>query len=171
MDDAEHAAPTYGKQAFMINMQRRTVRPWKLAVVALAALWTQAVDAHHSFGKFDMTKLVTVSGTVREWTWANPHTWLIVIVKKANGTTEQWALVGSSPNMMSRWGWNAADIKVGDKVVVDIHPGRDGTAIGSLQTVFLNNGKVLADPAGSTGQALAGGPSQLPTKPQGQPYK
>lgn len=155
----------------MIDAKRKKTRPWTLALVAVASLWAQAADAHHSFGKFDMAKLVTLQGTVREWTWANPHTWLIVIVKKANGATEQWALVGSSPNMMSRWGWNAADIKVGDKVVIDVHPGRDGTAIGSLQTVFLTNGKVLADPAGSTGQALAGGPSQLPTKPQGQPYK
>jgi hypothetical protein len=73
--------------------------------------------------------------------------------------------------MMSRWGWNAADVKPGDKLSVDIHPGRDGTTIGAMQTLFLANGKVLADPAGSTGQALAGGPGQLPKKPQGQPYK
>jgi len=144
---------------------------WKSAIIALAALWAPTAQAHHSFGKFDMAKVLTLSGTVREWTWANPHTWVVVIVKKADGTTEQWALVGSSPNMMSRWGWNANDIKVGDKLVIDIHPGRDGQAIGALQSIFLPNGKVLVDPAGSTGQALAGGPSHVPTKPQGQPYK
>jgi hypothetical protein len=155
----------------MIDRLKNKTRKWSLAIVALATLWAPMADAHHSFGKFDMAKLTTISGTVREWTWANPHTWLIVVVKRANGTTEQWALVGSSPNMMSRWGWNAADIKAGDKVMVDIHPGLDGTPIGSLQTVFLANGKVLADPAGSTGEALASGPSKLPTKPQGQPYK
>ncbi|WP_353228749.1 DUF6152 family protein [Novosphingobium sp.] len=163
--------PSPESEHVMNTTRRHLSRPWKLALVALATVWTQTANAHHSFGKFDMGKLTTLSGTVREFTWANPHTWLIVIVKRANGTTEQWALVGSSPNMMSRWGWNAADIKVGDKVVVDVHPGRDGTPIGSLQTVFLTNGKVLADPAGSTGQALAGGPGHLPTKPQGQPYK
>jgi hypothetical protein len=73
--------------------------------------------------------------------------------------------------MMIRWGWNAADIKVGDKVMVDIHPARDGKTIGQLQTVFLPGGKVLADPAGQSGEALAGGPINLPTKPQGEPYK
>ncbi|MEG8030849.1 DUF6152 family protein [Sphingomonas aurantiaca] len=155
----------------MTDTPRTRVRTWGLAIVALATAFAQTADAHHSFGKFDMGKLTTLTGTVREFTWANPHTWLIVIVKKANGTTEQWALVGSSPNMMSRWGWNASDIKVGDKVTVDVHPGRDGTAIGAMQTVFTARGKVLGDPAGSTGQALAGGPSQVPTKPQGQPYK
>jgi hypothetical protein len=170
-DNARKDRKHLESELYMNNVRRNKTRPWKIAIVALATLWTQTADAHHSFGKFDMAKLTTLTGTVREWTWANPHTWLIVVVKKANGATEQWALVGSSPNMMSRWGWNAADIKVGDKVVVDVHPGRDGTAIGSLQTVFLANGKVLADPAGSTGQALAGGPSHLPTKPEGQPYK
>ena len=118
-----------------------------------------------------MSKLTTLTGTVREWTWANPHTWIIVVVRRANGATEQWSLVGSSPNMMARWGWNAADIKAGDKITIDIHPGRDGTPIGAIRTVFLAKGKVLVDPAGSSGQALAGGPGSVPAKPQGQPYK
>jgi len=141
-----------------------------LAVLAVLCSGAAAY-AHHSFAKFDMARLVTLSGTVKEWTWANPHTWLKLTVKKANGNTEQWALVGSSPNMMSRWGWNAADIKAGDKVVIDVHPGRDGSPIGAIKNIFLSNGKVLSDPAGSTGQALARGPGNLPVKPQGQPYK
>ncbi|NMN04588.1 MULTISPECIES: DUF6152 family protein [unclassified Novosphingobium] len=144
---------------------------WKFALAALAALWAQNADAHHSFAKFNMAKLTTLTGTVREFTWANPHTWLIVVVRKADGSTEQWSLVGSSPNMMARWGWNAGDIKSGDKIVVDVHPGLDGRPIGSIQNVFLAKGKVLVDPAGSNGQALAGGPVKVPTKPQGQPYK
>lgn len=152
-------------------MNRNMLRKWSLAIVAVAALWAPMAGAHHSFSKFDMIKLTTLTGTVREWTWANPHTWLIVDVRRANGVTERWALVGSSPNMMSRWGWRAADVRVGDRVVIDVHPGRDGKPIGAIQTIFLANGKVLADPAGSTGQALAGGPGQLPTRPQGQPYR
>ena len=151
--------------------KRRKMSAAKLAIATLVLLWQPAAEAHHSFGKFDMARTITLTGTVKEWTWANPHTWLIVVVRKANGTTEQWSLVGSSPNMMSRWGWNAADVKPGDKLSIDIHPGRDGSAIGAMQTLFLSNGKVLADPAGSPGQALAGGPGQLPKKPQGTPYK
>lgn len=132
---------------------------------------TSLAYAHHSFALFDRSRLTTLKGTVREWKWANPHTWLTVVVRKANGVDEEWALVGSSPNMMSRWGWNAADIKDGDKVMVDIHPARDGKPIGELHTVFLSNGKVLADPGGQTGEALAGGAANLPTKPQGELYQ
>jgi hypothetical protein len=141
-------------------------------VAALAALCCSSVAfAHHSFALFDRTRLTTLSGTVHEWKWANPHTWLTVTVHKADGTDEDWALVGSSPNMMIRWGWNAADIKVGDKLMVDIHPARDGKPIGELHTVFLSGGKVLAEPGGQSGEALANGPTNLPTKPEGVLYK
>jgi Family of unknown function (DUF6152) len=150
---------------------RPNLRKTALAVVAFATLFGQSASAHHSFAKFDMSKMTTLSGTVQEWTWANPHTWLKVVVKKANGKTVIWSLVGSSPNMMSRWGWRAADIKAGDKIVIDVFPGRDGQPIGSMRHLFLTNGKVLVDPAGSTGQDLAGGPGKLPTKPEGTPYK
>jgi hypothetical protein len=142
-----------------------------LVIVIVAFCCTSIAFAHHSFALFDRSKVTTLSGTVREWKWANPHTWLTVVIRKANGADEEWALVGSSPNMMSRWGWNAADITVGDKVMVDIYPARDGKTIGALKTVFLPGGKVLADPAGAPGEALASGPTKLPTKPEGVLYK
>jgi hypothetical protein len=145
------------------------LKSWVLVIVVLCC--STVADAHHSFALFDRSKLVTLTGTVREWKWANPHTWLTVVVRKADGTDEEWALVGSSPNMMIRWGWNAADIKVGDKVMVDIHRARDGRPIGELHTVFLPGGKVVADPGGQSGEALAGGPTNLPSKPQGEAYK
>ena len=145
---------------------------FKSLFVAIAVMACCSVAyAHHSFALFDRSRITTLSGTVREWKWANPHTWLTVVVRKADGANEEWALVGSSPNMMSRWGWNAADIAVGDKVLVDIFPARDGKTIGALKTVFLPGGKVLADPAGAMGEALASGPTTLPTKPEGVLYK
>ncbi len=143
----------------------------KLVVLIAVVCCVSTAEAHHSFALFDRSKLTTLAGTVRDWKWANPHTWLMVVVGKADGTTEDWSLVGSSPNMMIRWGWNAADIKVGDKVMVDVFPARDGQHIGSLKTVFMSNGKVLADPAGQPGEALASGPGSLSPKPQGRPYQ
>jgi len=143
----------------------------RFLVLGVAMLWYPLAQAHHSFALFELSKLVTVTGTVREWTWGNPHTWMIVDVAKADGTTEQWALVGSSPNMMIRWGWNAADVKVGDKVTVDVHPARDGQHNGALQNLFLANGKVLMDPGGRPGKELAAGPAGAPAKPLGEVYK
>jgi hypothetical protein len=154
------------------NKIRNRLRLVGLALAAAVALHLPVASAHHSFGKFDMMKLTTLNGTVREWKWVNPHTWLTLSVEKADGSTEEWALVGSSPNMMARWGWNATDIHVGDKVSIDVHAGRDGEHIGALKSVFLPGGKVLTDPAGSNGQELAGsGPAVPLTKPQGELYK
>lgn len=155
----------------MINFSRSKKFISKFGVVAVASLCASIANAHHSFALFDMSKLITLTGTVKEWTWANPHTWLIVTVVKADGSTEDWSLVASSPNMMIRWGWNAADVHVGDKVNVDVHPARDGKHNGALQVLFLPKGKVLMDPAGQSGQALAAGPSAVPTKPRGVAYK
>jgi hypothetical protein len=143
----------------------------RLAGVAAAALFSALASAHHSFALFDMGKMITLSGTVQEWAWANPHATLVVDIVKADGSTEQWSVGGSSPNMMIRWGWNAADINVGDKVQVDVFPARNGQHVAALHTVFLPGGKVLMDPAGQPGKAIASGPQNVPTKPQGQAYK
>jgi hypothetical protein len=143
--------------------------------VLAAAMWASAASAHHSFALFDMSKLVTISGTVTEWQWANPHSWLYMAVRKADGTTERWAFECSSPNMMIRWGWNKNDIHVGDKITVDGHVARDGKTVASVQTLFLANGKILADPMGQarnvSGDELASGPESVPDKPRGEVYK
>jgi hypothetical protein len=129
--------------------------------------------AHHSFAAFDMQHTVAITGTVKDFAWVNPHAWIYVNVTKADGSTEQWALECSSPNMMIRWGWNKSDIKAGDKITVDMHPSRDGKPVASVYAVFLANGKVLADPMGRrvSGDDLARGPPNLPEKPTGTPYR
>jgi len=148
---------------------------WCFGSVLAAAMWANSANAHHSFAVFNMEKLVTISGTVVDWKWVNPHSWVYVEVVKADGTTERWALECSSPNMMIRWGWNANDIHVGDKITVDSHLAHDGKHVASAQTLFLADGKVLADPMGQarlvTGDELAAGPGSVPKTPQGEAYR
>ncbi|PNG24389.1 DUF6152 family protein [Methylocella silvestris] len=144
----------------------------KLMLAGAGALFlTTPAGAHHSYALFDHAKLTSLVGTVKEWKWANPHVYLMIDVKKADGTSEEWTLVGSSPNMMSRWGWNAADVKVGDQLTIDLYRAVDGKPIGQLSAVFFSGGRVLLDPAGKSGEDLASGPSKLPNKPQGEAYK
>ena len=113
-----------------MNVQRvRFKTPGRHAVVLWAALmWATAVQSHHSFAMFDTGKLVAISGTVTRWDWINPHSWLYMDVTKADGTTERWAFECSSPNMMIRWGWNAKDVRIGDKVTVDANLARNGNS-------------------------------------------
>lgn len=146
----------------------------------VGALWAvamcaTAVHAHHSFAMFNTEKLITISGTVTEWEWVNPHSWLYLEVVKADGTKERWAFECSSPNMMIRWGWNIKDIRIGDKVTVDSFVARNGKHVAALKTLFLPGGKSLADPMGQgrfvSGDELAAGPGSVPTKPLGEVYR
>lgn len=142
-------------------------------LLALAMLGSGPTQAHHSFAHFDMNRTIAVTGTVSKWVWANPHSWVYLEVMRADGTAQSWAFECSSPNMMIRWGWRYADIRIGDKLTIDTHPARDGSPQGSVFAVYLADGRVLADPMGRrvSGDDLAKGPPPVPSKPTGEPYR
>lgn len=113
------------------------------AAVAALLLGTPAL-AHHSFAMFDRDKEVTLVGTVKEFQWTNPHIWVQVLVPNKNGKGQvEWSVEGASLNTVKRWGWKKDAIKPGDKVVVTIHPMRDGSKGGSLKRIKLPNGQTL----------------------------
>jgi hypothetical protein len=64
------------------------------------------VLAHHSFAaEFDANQPVTLEGTVKEFRWVNPHSWLIVNVATKDGKQEEWAVEGGAPSALLRRGW------------------------------------------------------------------
>jgi hypothetical protein len=109
-----------------------------LAALAIAAAIAAPAQAHHSFAMFDNTKTVTLDGVVREFQWTNPHTWVQIVVRDANGRTAEWAVEGGSPNGLARTGWKRDSLKPGDHAVVVIHPLKDGSNGGSLVTASIN---------------------------------
>ena len=109
------------------------------AVMALAAAGLALpVFAHHSFAMFDQTKEVTLDGTLKELQWTNPHIWIQVLVPDDTGKTVEWSVEGGSPNNLSRKGWSRNSMKAGDKVVITIHPLKNGENGGSLMKVTVN---------------------------------
>ena len=114
----------------------------KLALVGLAAAAAVSASApafaHHSFAMFDNQKNVTLEGTVKEFQWTNPHSWIQLMVKDPSGKDVEWSIEGGSPNGLSRGGWKRTSLKPGDKATVVIHPLKDGTNGGSLATVTVN---------------------------------
>jgi hypothetical protein len=88
------------------------------------------VQAHHSVAMFDLTKEITVQGTVKDWQWANPHAWLQVMVPDASGTEIEQGFELGSPNTLVRGGFRRDSFKPGDKVKVIAAPRRDGTVGG-----------------------------------------
>ena len=115
--------------------------PRRQAVLGLAAaalLAAAPAFAHHSFAMFDRQKEVTLKGTVKEFQWTNPHSWIQLVVKDASGKEVEYSIEGGSPNGLSRAGWKRTSLKPGDKATVVIHPLKDGTNGGSLVTVSVN---------------------------------
>jgi hypothetical protein len=119
------------------------------SAVMLLATAVVPASAHHSAAPFDMSKSVSMQGTVEKWLWANPHSWLYLRVEKADGSQEVWGFEAGSTGMLARSGWNAADMKPGDKVSVTAAPERSGAHVALLNQVQLASGRVLAAAAGA----------------------
>ena len=112
-------------------------------LIGAALLVSTPVVAHHSAAMFDDTKVVELTGTVKELQWANPHIWLQVIVDDKGKKTE-WSLEGGSPNSLSRQGWRATTFKAGDVVSVRFNPMKDGSPGGNfVGAKFASDGRTI----------------------------
>ena len=108
--------------------------------------------AHHSFAtEFDADKPIQLKGTVTRMDWINPHTWIYVDVKKADGTVEKWMIEGGAPNAMFRRGFKKDSLPVGTEVVIDGFLARDGTKKANGRELTLLDGKRLFVGSSGTG--------------------
>jgi hypothetical protein len=100
--------------------------------------------AHHSFAMFDFQASKTVTGTVEQFDWTNPHTFIwLQVPTGSGGAAERYGFEGMSPNYLGRRGWSKSTLKPGDKVTVTYHPLKDGSKGGTYQKVMLSDGKEL----------------------------
>jgi hypothetical protein len=114
-----------------------------LATIAAFAIAAPAF-AHHSFAMFDAEKTLTMKGTVKEFEWTNPHSWLrVTVMDEKTGKPLLWALEMSSPARLTTMGMHANSVKVGDAVSVTFHPMRDGTRGGQFIQATLPGGKAI----------------------------
>jgi Family of unknown function (DUF6152) len=113
------------------------------AAALVAAAGGPAAVAHHSFAMFDATKSVKIEGTVKKFTWANPHVWIDMLVVNGDGQVEQWGIEGQNLGDLYRKGWTADSLKAGEKISVEIHPMKDGSHGGQLMEVTFSDGRVV----------------------------
>jgi len=96
-----------------------------LAVLAALAILSLPAWSHHSHGNYLTTEYTRLQGTVREFHWMNPHTWMYIDVMGDDGQTVLWVLEGASPAELLRDGWARDDVEVGDTISVRCHQLRD----------------------------------------------
>lgn len=124
-----------------------TIRKAVLGVAMLAGLIAAAAGvaaAHHGFAVFDTSTQKTITGTVKEFQWTNPHTWVWLDVPNDKGGVDTWGFEGMSPNFLGRRGWSRNSLKPGDKITVTYFALKDGKAGGAFLSCKLPNGEELS---------------------------
>ncbi len=114
-----------------------------LFLFCLAAAPAGAAPAHHGFAVFDTSSQKNITGTVREFQWTNPHTWVWLDVPNGKGGSDTYGFEGMSPNYLERRGWTRKTLKPGDTITVTYFPLRNGDHGGSFLIGKRPNGEEL----------------------------
>lgn len=110
--------------------------------IAIAALAVQPVLAHHSgagFGK----DVKEISGTVKEFQFRNPHSWIQMYVTDASGKVSEWSVEWGSPNQLGREGIRPSTFPAGAKVTIKVHPMTSGAPVASFIGAKMADGKTI----------------------------
>jgi hypothetical protein len=116
-------------------------------VVALLAISLPAF-AHHGVAGYDLTKTITLHGTVTRFDWSNPHCVIHMDAKNPNGEVQNWTIELAAPSLLTRMGWNKNVMKAGDDITADLHPAQNGAPVGisgtiTFQLKIVVNGQAL----------------------------
>ncbi|HEV2521015.1 MAG TPA: DUF6152 family protein [Candidatus Acidoferrales bacterium] len=114
-----------------------------LGIAIVLTIAPLPISAHHGSSNYDISKTVSVKGTVTEFDFINPHAAIHLEAKDEKGSVEQWLVEADSPNNLARAGWNRDSIKAGDRVTIVGNPLKDGSKVMRLRKVVFANGKEL----------------------------
>jgi DNA/RNA endonuclease YhcR with UshA esterase domain len=114
-----------------------------LSVTSALILAPARISAHHGSSNYDMSKSVSVKGTVTQFAFVNPHSAIHLEAKDDKGNSELWLIEADSPNNLSRTGWTRESLKPGDAVTIVGNQLKDGSKVMRLQKVIFSDGHEL----------------------------
>lgn len=119
-----------------------TLRLFATIAVVAFLMAPRAAQAHHSFAaEFDINKPVTLQGVLTKMEWVNPHGWIYVDVKAADGQVQHWAIEAGGPTQLLRRGLRKDDFPAGIEVTITGYRSRDGSFTANGQSVKLKDGR------------------------------
>lgn len=143
-----------------------------IAALVVQAPISGATWAHHSKAMFDDSKCLTLEGTLRNFEWQYPHSWVWIVVPSASGPGDIWGFESMSPSQLVEVDprWTRHVLSVGNKVKVRFSPLKDGRRGGSMNNIAIPDGRVLMGAPNSClgaaavygGPAAAGSPASQP---------
>jgi hypothetical protein len=129
-----------------------------LVVVGAFISFAPVASAHHSFAaEYDADKPVTLTGSVTKMAWINPHSWIYIDVKKADGTVENWAVEAGPPGTLVRAGFTKDSLAAGTVIKVNGYRAKDGALRANGRDITLPDGRLLF-----VGGSSPGAPKDFP---------
>ena len=139
-----------------------------VAGAAVALIASMPVLAHHAFSaEFDANAPISLKGTVVKTEWINPHAWIHMEHKTANGKPELWMVEGGTPNTLQRNGISRDSIKVGTEIVVAGYRAKDGRMRANGRDITFPDGRTLFMGSSGTGAPRDGKDPNEKPKPKG----
>jgi hypothetical protein len=108
------------------------------------SIFSLPLFAHHGGAAYDVTKSITLKGTITQWVWSNPHCLLLFDVTDDRGQIVPWTAETENPSSMIHQGWTREAVKPGDQVTITVYQVKNGKPVGRIVEVVLPNGQKLA---------------------------
>jgi hypothetical protein len=131
-------------------MKAKLITPIAALAVALLVFCGPAI-AHHGAQGYDLTRRISLKGTVSQFVWANPHCQIYLDVKDDKGKVVSWAVELNNPGNLIRLGWTHKALKEGDEVTLTFSPGKEDKPVGICADVLFGDGRKLHSSQGCGG--------------------
>jgi hypothetical protein len=129
-------------------MNLKASRRRKIAAAIVVGIWLTvgAPSAHHSQSAYEATRTLTIVGTLKAISWANPHSLFFVEARLSDApadAVQRWNVEGPSPRQLEQAGWTRADAKVGEHITMTGRPRRDGKPDLLLVSLVTADGRTI----------------------------